>query len=117
MLAPLVCPVHFGHAHAADKPAARTFDADGVKLSYFVQGKGEPVVLIHGWLSAAGINWALPGTSALLAKDYRKLYVEPLRRVRKDRPVVEIKDANHITCILKRQFREGIAAWLKKNAR
>src|SRR5262249_5569543 len=29
----------------------------------------------------------------------KKLYVEPLRKVRKDWPVVEIKDGNHITCI------------------
>jgi pimeloyl-ACP methyl ester carboxylesterase len=249
ILAALVYPAQHGRAEAADKMAARTFDANGVKISYFVQGKGAPVVLIHGWLSAAGINWALPGTSDLLAKDYqvialdvrghglsdkptkeeaygpelvqdvvrlldhrkikkahivgysmggiidgnfiakrpdrvlsgtlggmgwlkvggaaqwgfaqiakndpnanalaicgrsltklaltedeiksirvpvtvlvgdkddfvKRLYVEPLKKVRKDWTVIEIKDANHITCILKQQFREEIAAWLKKN--
>ena len=47
----------------------------------------------------------------------KKLYVEPLQKVRKDWPVVEIKDANDITCILKRQFREEIAAWVRKNTR
>jgi hypothetical protein len=47
----------------------------------------------------------------------KKLYVEPLKKVRDDWPVVEIKDANHISCILKPQFREEIAAWLKKNPR
>jgi pimeloyl-ACP methyl ester carboxylesterase len=247
----LVCPVHLGHARAAVQPALRTFDANGVKIAYFVQGKGEPVVLIHGWLSSAGMNWALPGTSALLAKDYRvialdvrghgwsdkptdekaygpelvedvvrlmdhlkikkahivgyslggiiagnfiakhpgrarsaalggmgwlqaggvaqwglaqigkndrraktlavcgrslaklaltekqiksirvpvtvligdkddlvkKLYVEPLKKVHKDWPVIEIKDADHFTCIIKRQFREEIAAWLKKQGK
>jgi len=251
MLVALMGTAHPGLAHAADKPTVETFDASGVKISYFVQGKGEPVVLIHGWLSAAGINWALPGTSDLLARDYqvialdvrghglsdkpakeeaygpelvedvvrlldrlkikkahivgysmggiiagnfiarhpdrvlsgtlggmgwlkaggiaqlgfaqigkndpnaqslaicgrslaklaltedevksirvpvtvlvgdkddliKKLYVEPLEKVRKDWPVIEIKDANHITCILKHQFREEIAAWLKKNTR
>ena len=229
----------------------QTFDANCVKIAYFVQGKGQPVVLIHGWLSSAGINWTLPGTAALLAKDFqvialdvrghglsdkpakeeaygpelvedivrlldhlkikkahlvgysmggiiagnflakhpervlsgtlggmgwlkvggagqwafaqigkkdpdakaltlcgrsfaklaltedeiksirvpvtvlvgekdnlvKKLYVEPLQRVRKDWPVIEIEDANHITCILKRPFREEIAAWLKKNSK
>jgi pimeloyl-ACP methyl ester carboxylesterase len=228
-----------------------TLDAKGVKIRYYVQGKGEPVVLIHGWLSGAWINWTLPGITALLAKDYqvisldvrghglsdkptkeeaygpelvedvvrlldhlkikkahivgysmggiiagnfiakhpdrvlsgtlggmgwlqkggvaqwgfaqigkndrnakalavcgrslarlaltekeikairvpvtvlvgdkddliKKLYVDPLQKVRKDWPVVEIKDANHLTCILKRPFREEIAAWLKKNTR
>ena len=47
----------------------------------------------------------------------KKLYVEPLGKVRKDWPVIEIKDADHITCILKRQFQEEIAAWLRKNTR
>ncbi|HZV06692.1 MAG TPA: alpha/beta hydrolase [Gemmataceae bacterium] len=240
-----------GRAHAADNPPTQTFNSNGVKIAYFVQGKGEPVVLIHGWLSSAGINWALPGTSALLAKDHqvialdirghglsdkptkeeaygpelvedivrlldhlkikkahivgysmggiiagnflvkhpdrvlsgtlggmgwlktgsgaqfifsrigkkdpnakaqavcgrslaklalteaeiksirvpvavlvgdkddpiKRLYVAPLRQIRKDWPVIEIKDANHINCIVKRQFQEEIAAWLKKNSK
>jgi pimeloyl-ACP methyl ester carboxylesterase len=244
LLAVLLCS---GLARAADKPTVQTFDADGVKISYFIQGKGEPVVLIHGWLSSAGINWALPGTSNLLANNYqvialdvrghgrsdkptkeeayglelvedvvrllnhlkikkahvvgysmggiiaakfivkhpdrvlsgtlggmgwlregsveqkffaaggkdgkpvglcfrslaklaltedevksirvpvrilfgdrdsvKKGYVEPLEKVRKDWQVIDIKDADHITCILKPQFREEIAAWLKKNTR
>jgi hypothetical protein len=37
--------------------------------------------------------------------------------VGKDWPVVEIKGANHISCIFKQQFREAIAAWLKKNSK
>jgi pimeloyl-ACP methyl ester carboxylesterase len=45
----------------------------------------------------------------------KKGYVEPLSRLRKDWPVIEIKDANHVTCILRPQFREEIATWLKKN--
>lgn len=47
----------------------------------------------------------------------KKMYVMPLQEVRKDWPVVEIKDAGHINCIMKEQFREEIAAWLRKNAR
>jgi pimeloyl-ACP methyl ester carboxylesterase len=251
VLTVLTLGLQLGCARAADKPMAQTFDSDGVKLSYFVQGKGEPVVLIHGWLSDAGINWAIPGTIGLLAKDYqvialdvrghgrsdkptkeeaygpelvedvvrlldhlkikkahivgysmggiiaanfmvkhpdraqsvtlsgmgwlkdgdiaqkgfaqiakndpnaearflcgrslarlaltkeeiksikvpvtvlvgdqddliKELYVEPLEKVRKDWPVIEIKDANHFTCILKQQFREEIASWLQKNAK
>ena len=251
ILATLGCPAYFGCALAAEKPAVQTFDSNGTKIAYVVEGQGEPVVLIHGWLSSAAINWALPGTSTLLAKNYqvialdvrghgqsdkptreeaygpelvedvvrlldhlkikkahvvgysmggiiagyyivkhpdrvlsgtlggmgwlktgdvgqwgfaqigkndrnpkavavcgrslaklalteeqiksiqvpvtvlvgdqddliKKLYVVPLEKVRKDWPVVEIKDANHITCILKPQFREEIAAWLKKNTK
>ena len=47
----------------------------------------------------------------------KKLYIDPLRPVRPDWPVVEIQDANHITCIIKRQFRDEIGAWLKKNSK
>jgi pimeloyl-ACP methyl ester carboxylesterase len=240
-----------GCTPAAAKPAMQTFDSNGTKIAYFTEGKGEPVVLIHGWLSSAGVNWTLPGTTELLAKDYqvialdvrghglsdkplkeeaygpelvedvvrlldhlkikkahivgysmggiiaanfmakhpdrvlsgtlggmgwlqkdglgemgfanlgknnpkpdapglcfrslaklsltedelksiqvpvtvlvgaqddliKKLYVEPLQKVRKDWRVVEIKDANHLTCVVQKQFREEIAAELKKNGK
>jgi pimeloyl-ACP methyl ester carboxylesterase len=247
----LVCVALASPANAAEKRVARSFESNGVKIWYSASGKGEPVVLIHGWLSSAWINWDLPGVTALLAKDYRvitldvrghgqsekplkeeaygtelvedvarlldhlnikkahivgysmggiiaasfivkhpdrvltgmlagagwlrkgglanwgfaqigkddrqpkplticgrslarlalteaeiksirvpvavlvgdkdelikKLYVEPLRRVRKDWPVIEIKDGDHITCIMKQPFRDEIATWLKKNTR
>jgi alpha/beta hydrolase fold len=223
---------------------AESFTSNGVKINYAVKGKGEPVILIHGWLSSGWINWDLPGTTALLAKNYKvitldmpghgqsdkptredaygpelvehvirlmdhlkiqkahivgysmggvitakllakypdralsgtlggmgwlregsieqkmfagggkegkpagicfkslaklaltekeiksikasvlilfgdgdflkKGYVEPLAKVRKDWQVIEIKDANHITCILRPQFREEIQKWLAK---
>jgi pimeloyl-ACP methyl ester carboxylesterase len=250
LLAALVCLPPFDGARADEKPTGRTLDANGVKVWYFTQGKGEPVVLLHGWLSNAGINWVLPGISGQLARDYqvialdvrghglsdkptneesygpelvedvvrildqlkikkahvvgysmggiiaanfivkhpdrvlsgtlggmgwlkegglpqtlfaqigkndrnadalavcgrslarlalteadvksvrvpvtvlvgdkddlKKLYVEPLKKLRSDWPVVEIKDANHITCIFKPQFREEIAARLKKSSK
>ena len=246
----LTCLALPGCVEAADAPTAQTLDANGVKIKYFVQGKGEPVVLIHGWLSSAWINWDLPGTTALLAKDYqvitldmrghggsdkptdedaygpelvedivrlldhlkiekahivgysmggivagnfiakhpdrvlsgtlggmgwlkegdvaqwlfaqigkndpnakaqavcgrslsklaltedaiksikvpvavlvgdkddliKKLYVAPLQKVRDDWPVIEIKDADHISCAFKKQFREELATWLAKNS-
>jgi pimeloyl-ACP methyl ester carboxylesterase len=243
--------MHSGRAHGADRLTGHTLNAGGVKLWYCVQGKGQPVVLIHGWLSSAGLNWVLPGTSGLLARDYRviavdvrghgfsdkptteedygaelvedvvrlldhlqikkahiigysmggiiaakfivkhpdrvlsgalggmgwltdggvaqwffaqmgkndreakalavcgrslaklalteaeikaikvsvavlvgdkddlvkKLYVGPLKKARKDWPVTEIEGADHLTCCIKPQFREGLAAWLKKNSK
>jgi pimeloyl-ACP methyl ester carboxylesterase len=245
------CLVLAGCVPGAEKPEIQSFESNGVKIAYFVQGKGEPVVLIHGWLSSAGINWVLPGTASLLAKDYqvigidvrghglsdkpnkeeqygaelvedvvrlldhlkikkahivgysmggiiaanivvkypdrvlsgtlggmgwlkeggipeklfaqigkndpnadsyaicgrslaklslteddiksikvpmtiligsdddmmKGLYVDPLKKVRSEWPVVEIKDGNHLSCIMKQQFREEIAAWLKKNSK
>jgi pimeloyl-ACP methyl ester carboxylesterase len=51
-------------------------------------------------------------------RDFAKaLYVEPLQKVRKDWSVVEIKDADHISCILKPQFKEEIGAWVRKNTK
>jgi len=251
LVAALLCLATIGRASAGEKLSIETFNANGVKIAYFVQGKGEPVVLIHGWLSSAGINWLLPGISDSLAKDYqvigidvrghglsdkplkeeaygpelvedvvrlldhlkikkahivgysmggiiagnfmakhpdrvltgtlggmgwlqkggvaqfgfamigkndadarahaicgrslaklalseeeikgikvpvtvligdkdgfvKKLYIEPLEKVRKDWPVIKIKDGDHLSCILKRQFREEIAASLKKEAK
>ena len=46
----------------------------------------------------------------------KRLYVEPLQRVRKDWPVVEIEDAGHITCLLKERFRDEVAGWVRKHA-
>jgi hypothetical protein len=42
----------------------------------------------------------------------KKLYVEPLQKVRKDWPVVEIKGGDHIFTIAKPQFKEEIKNWL-----
>lgn len=46
----------------------------------------------------------------------KRLYVDPLREVRKDWPVIEIKDAGHINCIIKPQFKEEIVKWLGARA-
>jgi pimeloyl-ACP methyl ester carboxylesterase len=47
----------------------------------------------------------------------KQLYVEPLQKIRKDWPVVEIKDADHFSSIIRPQFREEIATWLRKSAK
>lgn len=56
-------------ARSAEKLAIQSFQSNGVKIVYFVQGHGEPVVLIHGWLSSAGINWALPGIAGSVVQE------------------------------------------------
>lgn len=47
-------------------PAA-SFDSGGVPIAYTIEGKGSPVILIHGLYSSADINWRLPGTIRTLA--------------------------------------------------
>ncbi len=44
----------------------------------------------------------------------KRLYVEPLQKARPDWPVVEIADAGHHNCIMKPQFREEIATWVRE---
>lgn len=242
----MVGPAAIGCAQV-ERPKHETFESNGVKIAYYVEGKGEPVVLIHGWKSSSAMNWQLPGTVRLLAKDFqviaidvrghgqsdkpekeeaygpelvedivrlldhlkikkahivgysmggfitakflaahpdralsgtlagsgwlregsveqkfiaavgkdgqpanlcfqsvaklaltekeakdisvpvlmiigdkddlKKKYVDPLAELHKDWPVVDVKDANHISCVGKTQFKEELAAWLKKNSK
>ena len=46
-----------------------------------------------------------------------KLYIEPLHKLRQDWRIIEIENANHISCIVKPQFQNEIAAWLRRNTR
>ncbi len=47
-----------------------TFDSNGVRLHYTIDGEGEPVVLLHGFAVNADINWRLPGITRELARDF-----------------------------------------------
>lgn len=47
----------------------------------------------------------------------KQMYVMPLQRARTDWPVVEIADAGHMNCIVKKQFRDEIGSWVRKNTR
>jgi hypothetical protein len=85
----LLWQAQFGGALAADAPATQTLDAGGVKINYWVQGAGEPVVLIHGWLSSAKINWDMPGTTALLAKDHKVVTYDVRGHGSSDKPTRE----------------------------
>ena len=50
---------------------ADEFNSNGVKIHYLVEGKGEPVILIHGIYATATGNWQGPGIMGELAKHYR----------------------------------------------
>lgn len=51
LLTAIVCCLLPALASAADD----TFDSKGVKIRYVTEGKGEAVVLIHGWMSDSGM--------------------------------------------------------------
>ncbi len=48
-----------------------SFDSNGVKIQYTVQGEGEPVLLIHGFAVNKDLQWGLPGIIKELAKTHR----------------------------------------------
>ncbi len=51
-----------GVLFAQNKPAEGYMTAsDGVKIHYYVMGKGTPVILIHGYTSSAQGNWLANG--------------------------------------------------------
>jgi pimeloyl-ACP methyl ester carboxylesterase len=58
---------------SAAAPQSRFFTVDGVRIHYWVQGSGEPVVLVHAWLSNAESNWIKPGTMAQLANNHHQV--------------------------------------------
>ena len=74
-------------AYAAGVGRAATFDSNGAKIAYTVRGKGEPVVLIHGWLASGWLNWDLPGISDLLAKDHRVITLDVRGHGSSDKPL------------------------------
>src|SRR5580658_5080285 len=60
------------------------FDSNGVKIHYTVQGKGEPVVLIHGYAVNIPLNWGavLPG----LAGNYQVIAIDNRGHGKSDKP-------------------------------
>jgi pimeloyl-ACP methyl ester carboxylesterase len=49
----------------------QSFDSNGVNIRYLVQGKGEPVMLIHGFTATIEMQWGLPGIIKDLAKEFQ----------------------------------------------
>ena len=44
------------------------FSHDGVDIAFFDEGKGDPVVLVHGFASTAQVNWLYPGWTATVTE-------------------------------------------------
>src|SRR6267154_6224000 len=52
------------------------FDSDGVKIHYIVEGKGEPVILIHGFAASIAANWGGPGVIKALSENYQVIALD-----------------------------------------
>ena len=68
---------------------ADEFMSKDVKIHYVVQGKGEPVILVHGLDSSAKMNWEMPGTVAELAKHYQVIAFDNRGHGQSDKPQAE----------------------------
>jgi pimeloyl-ACP methyl ester carboxylesterase len=53
-----------------------SFDSNGVKIHYYIEGKGEPVLLIHGFAFNAQLQWGVSGIIKALAKDNRVIALD-----------------------------------------
>jgi pimeloyl-ACP methyl ester carboxylesterase len=47
------------------------FDANGCRIHYTVEGRGEPVILVHGVAATADLNWRYPGVIRALSKNFK----------------------------------------------
>lgn len=78
-----------GAASAADsKPTEADFTvSDGVKIHYYVMGKGTPVILIHGYTGTAYGNWFTNGIAQTLAKNHMVVALDCRNHGKSDKPV------------------------------
>ena len=73
-------------ATAARAAEDKYFDSNGVKIHYLMEGKGEPVILIHGFTASVPVQWQLPGIFTKLAKDYQVIALDNRGHGRSDKP-------------------------------
>src|SRR3984893_6274506 len=52
---------------------ASCFSHDAVEIAFLDEGRGEPIVLVHGFASTAQVNWVHPGWVATLTRAGRRV--------------------------------------------
>ena len=62
------------------------FDSQGVRLYYTLAGRGEPVVLMHGFAVQSDLNWRLPGITRALARDFEVIALDLRGHGRSEKP-------------------------------
>lgn len=74
-------------ALAQPKPKEDSFKTkDGVKIVYYVIGKGSPVILIHGYTGSALGNWYRNGVAEALAKNHQVIALDCRNHGKSDKP-------------------------------
>jgi pimeloyl-ACP methyl ester carboxylesterase len=82
----LICGLLLVPALGGAEKERGSFDAKGVKIHYYVEGQGEPVLLIHGFAASVQVQWELPGIVRALAKDHRVLVMDVRGHGKSDKP-------------------------------
>jgi len=62
------------------------FDSAGVKIHYTVEGKGEPVLLIHGFGADIRTNWSAPGIINELSDTFQVIAIDNRGHGRSEKP-------------------------------
>ncbi len=74
-------------AYAAEGPSHGYMTAsDGLKIHYMAQGKGVPVVLIHGYAGSAEGNWFRNGIADALSKNHYVVALDVRGHGESDKP-------------------------------
>lgn len=55
---------------------ASSFDSNGVRIRYVTRGKGEPVILLHGFTFGMQAHWIASGWLEALSHDYRVIALD-----------------------------------------
>ncbi len=77
VLTALLALAAFAGAWAQGEAATRSFTAtDGVEIHYQVEGRGDPVVLLHGITGTAASNWGAAGIVGRLAEEFQVIAVD-----------------------------------------
>jgi pimeloyl-ACP methyl ester carboxylesterase len=84
----LACTVLLTSArlYADTAVAGQKFDSNGVKVYYTIEGKGTPVLLIHGFGANGDLNWRAPGVVKALAEHYQVITIDNRGHGRSDKP-------------------------------
>ena len=74
-------------ARAAQAPDADAFfDSRGVRIRYVDVGRGEPVVLIHGFSTSLDANWRQTKVIDALSRDFRVVALDVRGHGKSDKP-------------------------------
>lgn len=81
------CALAIASASPGQQSGGESFDSDGVRIHYVDRGRGEPVVLLHGFTGSYARHWEAPGViEALETAGYRVIAMDCRGHGQSDKP-------------------------------